>query len=185
MSKTYTDKELLKGCLRNSRKHQEALYRKFCPQMIRLGYRFTQDQEKLIEWVNNGFVNVFFKVDQFQNQSNGSFGGWIRTVVYHAIIDGVRKEKKYWNKVFFNEGYQLNGSVSLPTDMLQFEDLKRLTNSLKGKSKRVFQLYVFEGFSHKEIANELNISEGTSKWHLHTARNELQLKISNSKEQYR
>lgn len=184
MTKQLTDKELIQGCCRNKRQYQEALYRKFCPQMIQLGYRYTKDQELLISWINNGFLKVFNNIKQLKNQQNASLGGWVRTIVYRSIIDGIRKEKKYWNTIFFNDDYRLNGKITLPTSLLQFEDLKRVVDSIEGKSKEVFDLFVFDGLTHEEIAQKLDISEGTSKWHLHNARKEIQQKISNSNDSY-
>ena len=152
--------------------------------MIRLGYRYTQDQELMIRWINNGFIKVFDNISNLKGQKDPSLGGWIRTIVYRSMIDGIRKEKKYWSNVFFNDDFQLNGRISLPTSMLQFEDLKRLVDTIEGKSKTVFDMYVFEGLSHEEIATQLEISEGTSKWHLHNARKEIQNKITNANDQY-
>lgn len=173
MSRTYTNKELIQGCIRKNRVHQEALYRKFCPQMIQLGYRFTRNQELIIEWVNNGFLKVFFNIENLGGQDGERLGGWVRTVVYRCIIDGVRKEKKYWNNILVDDS-KLNGSVAYQQHSFAYSDLLDLIDTLPTRSKAVFELYALQGYTHEEIGRELDISEGTSKWHLHQARKDIQ-----------
>ncbi|MBX2845658.1 MAG: sigma-70 family RNA polymerase sigma factor [Saprospiraceae bacterium] len=152
--------------------------------MLQLGYRFTQDQDKLIEWINNGFLKVYQNIHRLNNKDNHTLGGWIRTIVYRSIIDGVRSEKKYWSKMVFDQ--VSNGPVITYKigNQLEFEDLQTLIQSLDEKTKTVFKLYVIEGYNHAEIAKQLHISAGTSKWYLSKARKELQAIINNSNEIY-
>lgn len=151
--------------------------------MLRLGYRYTRDQEKLIEWVNNGFIKVFDNIHNLRNKEGNSLGGWIRTIVYRSIIDGIRSEKKYWASMVFDE--PVNGSAStLSLNGLEMDDLVKLIGRLDAKKGRVFSLYVLEGYSHTEIGEQLNISDGTSKWYLSKAREELREIINQSQEIY-
>ncbi len=172
---TFSNKELITGCAQQKRVYQEALYRKYCPQMIRIGYRFTQDQELLIGWINNGFLKVFDKVSTLKGQSDANLDAWVRTVVYRSIIDGIRKEKKYWNRVLLDDN--LTSSTSQFEEQfheIDYNNLLETIDELDYKDKEVFQLYVFEGLNHREIAERLSISEGTSKWRLHEARKKIQ-----------
>ncbi len=176
LKKGFTNKELIKGCIQKNRVHQEALYRKFCPQMIHLGYRFTKDQDLIISWVNNGFLKVYTKIEQLRGQSGEQLGGWIRTIVYRTMIDGVRKEKKYWNQIVMN-GEDYHHGMNHQIHNFEYDELLDIIELLPSKSKQVFHLFALQGYKHEEIGSMLGISEGTSKWHLHQARKEIQEKL--------
>ncbi len=165
----YTEKELVEGCIRNDRRCQEAFYRKFFDTMFRMVSRYTEDRELALEIVNNGFLRVFKKLDTFS--FSGSLEGWVRRLVFHAMSDHFRREPK---QVHFmdlaDRDAPQNGNV---LNDLYFEDIVKLVDMLPDSSRQVFWLYAIEGFAHAEIARRLNISEGTSKWHLSMARQKL------------
>lgn len=160
---------MIQGCLENNRKHQEALYRKHFPKMMGMVMRYAGDQDKAMEIVNNGFLRVFKKLEQFQGK--GSFEGWIRRIVYHAISDYYKKESKYLKFIVLDEKDRDVPTTAL--DGLYYEDLFQLVEQLPAKSKEVFKLFAIEGYTHDEIAEQLGISNGTSKWHLSNARDRL------------
>lgn len=172
MNKDFTNKELITGCTQNNRVYQEALYRKYCPQLIRIGYRFTQDQELLISWINDGFLKVFHSIGKLENQDGQQLDGWVRTVVYRSMIDGVRKEKKYWNQVLVDET-EITGSSEIEFDF-EFNEIMRVIDKLPQEERQVFSLYFFDGLTHQEIGNQIGVSDGTSKWRLHQARKMIQ-----------
>jgi len=151
--------------------------------MLYLGYRYTRDQEKLIEWINNGFIKVFDNIHNLKNKEGNSLGGWIRTIVYRSIIDGIRSEKKYWASMVFDEPVNGNHST-LSMNGLEMGDLINLISQLDEKKAKVFSLFVLEGYNHAEIGKQLSISEGTSKWYLSKAKEELRTIINHSQEIY-
>lgn len=167
--KNWTEQELVAGCVRNDRRAQEALYRRFFPGMMRMCLRYTRDEDRAMEIVNNGFLRVFKKLDTFAFK--GSLEGWVRRLVYHSVADHFREHAKYYHFLVFEE----RDATVLETGNDRFfeEDILREVRALPPTSQEVFRLYAIEGFSHNEIAERLGISEGTSKWHLSTARAKL------------
>lgn len=165
------NKQLIEECKKNKRKAQEILYKQYFDAMFMIGRRFTSDEDKIIEWVNNGFLKVFQKIDTVKNPK--ALPGWIKSVVYRSILDGIRSEKKYWQKVVFDLDYKLVSNYSISSEF-DYNILLNQIELLPESSKQVFKLYVLEGFTHKDIAEQIGISEGTSKWHLSNARKKLQ-----------
>lgn len=167
--KNWTERELVDGCVRNDRRAQEALYRRFFPGMLRMCLRYTRDEDRAMEIVNNGFLRVFKKLDTFAFK--GSLEGWVRRLVYHSVADHFREHSKYYHFLVFEE----RDATVFETGNDRFfeEDILREVRTLPPTSQEVFRLYAIEGFSHNEIAERLGMSEGTSKWHLSTARAKL------------
>ena len=173
MPREHSDQELVKGCRRNDRKSQERLYRKYFATMMRMCLRYANDQDTAMEILNNGFLRVFTKIDKYSG--TGSLEGWIRRLIFHAISDFFRGKK---NPIHFLEIEDWDSAQrSEALQNLYFEDLLGLVELLPNATRRVFYLYAIEGYSHKEIAAQVNISEGTSKWHLSEARKRLQMLI--------
>lgn len=167
--KTLTEKDLVAGCVQNDRQHQEVLYRRFFPAMIGMCLRYTQDRNLAMEIVNTGFLRVFKKLDTFK--FNGSLEGWIRKIVYHSLADHFKKKS---NKIHFLEIEQGDKPrENLVLEGLYAEDILKSVDKLPDATRRVFILYAIEGFKHHEIAEDLCISIGTSKWHLSEARKKL------------
>jgi RNA polymerase sigma factor (sigma-70 family) len=167
--KTYTDETLVEGCTLNDRRAQEALYRRFFPTMLRMCQRYARDEDTAIEIVNNGFLRVFKKIHTFAGK--GSLEGWIRRLVYHSMADYYRNNARYLHFLVLDD-YDHN----IPTredHHLHEKDILKAVYTLPEVSQEVFRLYAIEGYSHAEIAEQLGMSEGTSKWHLSTARQKL------------
>ena len=171
--KTYSEKEIVAGCADNQRFFQEKLYRQFFPAMMQMCLRYTNDRDKAMEIVNNGFLRVFKKINTFQFK--GSLEGWIRKLVYHAMADYFRANQKYIHFLVFEDHDESIPEVA--TSNMYFEDILRLVQSLPPATQQVFQLYAIEGYRHPEIAQQLHISVGTSKWHLSEARKKLKALI--------
>ncbi len=171
-----TEKELVDGCIRNDRACQELLYKKYFSRMMSMVFRYTEDREVAMEIVNNGFLRVFKKLDTFGFK--GSLEGWIRKLVYHSVSEYFKKHSKYLQFLVFEEKEEQTEDHTL--SQLFVEDILKLVETLPPATKEVFRLYAIEGFSHIEISKEVNISIGTSKWHLSTARKQLQQLLTNN-----
>ncbi len=170
----FTEEELIEGCLLNDRRCQEMLYRRFFPKMMSMVMRYAQDEQRGMEILNNGFLRVFKKLEQYKGI--GSFEGWIRRIVYHAISDYYKKESRYLKFIVLDEKDR-----DVPTDALDqlyYDDIIQLVDALPEKSREVFKLHAIEGYTHEEIGALLGISDGTSKWHLSNARSQLKKSIS-------
>jgi RNA polymerase sigma factor (sigma-70 family) len=165
--------ELIHGCIRNERSAQEKLYKLFYPRMMSTVRRYIDHEEQAEEVLNNGFLRAFQKVSQYTFQ--GSFEGWLRKIVFHAVSDYVKQNQKYSEKIVLVEKDQYIHKDH--ADGLYYNQLLELVQSLPGATRSVFNMYVMEGFSHKEIGKMLGISEGTSKWHLSEGRRQLKEKI--------
>ncbi len=165
----YSEQELVERCVANDRYGQELFYRKFFPAMLRMVMRYTQDRELAMEIVNTGFLRVFQKLDTFSFK--GSLEGWVRRLIFHALSDHFRRKKE---PVYFLDIEDRDAPVrSDALSKLYFEDILSLVEKLPPASKEVFWLYAVEGYTHVEIAERVNISVGTSKWHLANARKKL------------
>lgn len=167
--KKYSENELVEGCVRNDRRAQEAFYRTFFPEMIRMVRRYTRDEDTALEIVNNGFLRVFKKLHTFAFK--GSLEGWVRRLVYHSMADYFRKNARYLHFLVLEEQDDIVPEQS--HEVFYEEDILKVVRQLPPVSREVFRLYAIEGYTHAEIAENLNMSEGTSKWHLSTARQKL------------
>lgn len=172
------EKEMIAGCVANDRRCQEQLYRHFFDKMLGFVMRYTSDQEEALHILNGGYLRIFKKIDQFEFK--GSFEGWVRRIIYHAVADHFRSQK---NKIHFLEIEDRDRPLP-PAQLEQFyeADLLKLVDTLPNASQTVFRLYALEGYTHPEISKELGISVGTSKWHLSEARKKLKSLLSNNNE---
>jgi len=176
MSRTtdsHSDRALVEGCLRNDRRMQELLYRRFFPAMLRMCRRYTDHEEEIIEIINSGFLRVFTKLHLYQ--FTGSLEGWIRRLIFHSLSDYYRQRDRKLR--FIDLAEQDAPTEAGALDGLYYEDLLRLIEQLPAMSREVFWLFAVDGYSHQEIGDRLGISEGTSKWHVSNARQKLKAMI--------
>ncbi|MEO1518671.1 MAG: sigma-70 family RNA polymerase sigma factor [Bacteroidota bacterium] len=172
--KNMTDNELVEGCVKNDRYAQELLFRKYFSSMMRMCMRYTDDREQAMEIVNSGFLRVFKKIHTFAFK--GSLEGWIRKLVYHSLSEHFKKHSRYLQFLVFEERDQSLESNQM--DNLYAEDILKLVDTLPPATQKVFRLYAIDGFTHVEIAKMIDISIGTSKWHLANARKKLKQLIT-------
>lgn len=165
--------ELIFGCAKNDRACQERLYKLFYPKMMAVVRRYIDHYEQAEEVLNNGFLRAFQKIDQYTFQ--GSFEGWLRKIVFHSVSDYVKQNTRYNEKIMLVEKDEYVHKDH--ADKLYYEQLLQLVQQLPDATRSVFNMYIMEGFSHKEIGKMLGISEGTSKWHLSEGRRILKDKI--------
>lgn len=138
--------------------------------MMSMCMKYTRDEDKALLILNDGFLKVFQKIETFRHE--GSFEGWIRRLVYHTLADYFKKENTYIKFIQFDVPDDQVTQESA-VDQLQFQDLVSLLDRLPSRSAEVFKYFAIEGYSHEEISIMMNISTGTSKWHLSHAREKL------------
>ncbi len=165
--------QLIQGCIRNERSAQEKLYRLFYPKMMGVVRRYIDHEEQAEEVLNNGFLRAFQKIKQYTFQ--GSFEGWVRKIVFHAVADYVKQNARYSSQIVLVEKDELVHQDH--ADKLYYDQLLELVQMLPDATRAVFNMYVMEGYTHREIGNIVGISEGTSKWHLSEGRRILKEKI--------
>ncbi|WP_207429728.1 RNA polymerase sigma factor [Pedobacter sp. SYSU D00535] len=166
--------DLLEGCRRGERRAQELLYKMLASRMLGVCTRYAKDRYEAEDMLQIGFVKVFQKVKEFRGE--GSFEGWIRRIMVNSAIEVYRKNQRMLDVVDINEVYDVQ-QVTFDMNGLETKDLLRLIQQLPAGYKLVFNLYAIEGYSHKEIADQLGITEGASKSQLSRARAVLKEKI--------
>lgn len=164
---------LISGCARNERGAQAKLYELFYPRMMGMVRRYFPAQELAEEILNNGFLRAFQKIDNYGFK--GSFEGWLRKIIFHAVSDYAKSQVKYSDNILLVEKDEF--VMKDAASSLYYDDLMKLVFELPETARVVFNMYIFESQSHKEISKSLGISEGTSKWYLSEARKTLKQKI--------
>lgn len=168
------EKALIKKAMRNNREAQKMLFEIHSPKMLSVCRYYIKDLQHTEEVMLNGFFKVFSNLNNFKNE--GSFEGWIRRIMVNESISFLRKQKKI---ELFVEDVQIQYDYSDETDTdIDAEVIQQLIDNLPEGYKMVFIMYAIEGYKHHEIAEQLNISEGTSKSQLFKARKLLKQQIN-------
>jgi RNA polymerase sigma factor (sigma-70 family) len=170
-----TDKELVEGCIREDRKCQRFLWDKYSKKIMALCLRYCQNQEEAEDAMMEAFVKIFDKMGDFRFQS--SLETWMRRVAVNISINKIRARKNIWTDISESE-YEI-GYNDHAFEQLNVNQLLKLIEQLPVGYRMVFNLYAVEGFSHKEIAETLNIDEGTSRSQLAKSRKALQAMLNN------
>ena len=161
------ESDLIRGCIEGDRRMQEELYRRFSPRMYAVCLRYAGSTEEAEDILQEGFIKIFKKLDSFRNE--GSFEGWIRRIFVNTAIEHFRR-KRYLQPVTEKEENTLEGNYLSVLDNLAERDIMELVQQLSPGYRTVFNMYVVEGYTHKEIGDMLGISEGTSKSQLSRAK---------------
>lgn len=140
--------------------------------MMSICLRYTRNQDDAIEVLHNGFLKVYKNIQTYTN-TKASLYTWIRTIMVHSAIDHIRQRDKGFTKVDIEKTEEPHID-SDAFHKMSARELLKLVQQLPSATQAVFNLYVIEGFNHREIGKLLGISEGTSKWHLSQARKLLQ-----------
>jgi RNA polymerase sigma-70 factor (ECF subfamily) len=153
---------------------QQALYEKFSGKMYAVCLRYTKDEDEAQDVLQDGFIKVFRNLEKFRGE--GSFEGWVRRIFVNTSIEYYRKAVNL-KPVTEKEERTLEDQDLSAMDNMNEKEIIKLINELSPGYKTVFNLYVIEGYSHKEIADMMGISEGTSKSQLARAKAVLQKMI--------
>ena len=165
--------QLIASSAKNDRRAQQQLFEQFSPRMLGVCRMYIKDLQHAEEVMLNGFVKIFQHVHQYE--SKGSFEGWMKRVVINEALGFLRK-KEPLHLAIEKDHIQLPTAATAESD-LAVEDLLNLLHELPAGYRTVFNMYAIEGYSHKEIAEMLDITEGTSKSQLSKARALLQKRL--------
>lgn len=160
--------ELIAGCQLGNRKAQELLYKFFAAKMLGVCMRYATDKMEAEDMLQNGFIKVFGKISDFKGE--GSFEGWVRRIMVHTSIEFYRKHHKMLQLVEMDLAGEGQLVHTVAANSLEAKDLLAMIQTLPPGYRLVFNLYALEGYSHREIGEMLNISEGASKSQLSRAR---------------
>lgn len=162
-----TDNELIERCIAKERQYQEVLYRKYADKMFNVCLTYTKDEDEACDVLQDGFVKVFGSLQSYT--FNGSFEGWIRKIMVNTALANFQKKKKESESLSLYKTY-VEPAVDTIMETINAEAVIALVNELPEKAGLVLKLYAIEGYDHKEIADLMGISVGTSKSQLNRAR---------------
>ncbi|MDX9929056.1 MAG: sigma-70 family RNA polymerase sigma factor [Bacteroidales bacterium] len=169
-------KKIIRGCLSGVRRDQELLYRRYSPALYAACLQYTGNEEEARDVLQEGFVKIFRNLAQYKGE--GSFEGWMRRIIVNTALE---KYRSRFNLYRVDDIDTIDEPEACPDTEdysgLEAMDLLDIVRELPPKYRMVFNLYAIEGYSHKEIAAMLKISEGTSKSNLSRARGILQQKL--------
>lgn len=171
--------KLIQQCANNEPKAQEEIYRLFAGKLFALCLKYSRNRQEAEDNLQDGFIIIFDKVSQFKNK--GSFEGWMKRIIINTAL------QKYRSKNVLNlvneENIAEEVSVEVEDEEVSLDYLLSIIQKLPNQYRLVFNLYVLDGYSHKEVSKALRISEGTSKSNLSRARNILRKQIELDQQQ--
>jgi RNA polymerase sigma factor (sigma-70 family) len=170
------ESDLIKGCIDGDRQMQQLLYNKFSSKMYGVCQRYCGSIDDANDLLQEGFIKIFKNLEKFRG--DGSFEGWIRRIFVNTAIEHFRKKIKLYNVTEVQENTIEDTDINI-LDQLAVKDIIVLVNDLAPGYKTIFNMHVIEGYSHKEIADILGITEGTSKSQLARAKGVLKKSIEN------
>jgi RNA polymerase sigma factor (sigma-70 family) len=170
------DERLIRQCIQGDRKAQLHLYDKCYSHMMSICIRYCRDKQEAGSRLNLSFLKILQHLEQFDQ--SGSFKAWISKITLRSIIDEFRAQQKHYQQhVYYDQVTEemdwRHEEASHHVEDFDLEHVMSAINRLSPMDKQVFNLFAIDGYAHKEIAGLLNISEGTSKWHVHEARRKI------------
>lgn len=170
---------LIDACIRGERKAEYELFKLCYPYLMSICMRYTRNADRAREVLNIGFYRILSQLDKFDRIS--PFKPWARRLMINTLINEYKKEKVHYHHVEYVEDYRENtdySELNASIGRADVEEIYAFIAQLNPASQQVFNLYFIDGYKHKEIAEMLNISEGTSKWHLNAAREKLKTMLA-------
>ena len=171
---------LIKDCLKGDRKAQFSLHKSCFSILMSVCIRYKVDKDEAKASVNAGFLKILNNLNRYN--SAVPFEAWIKRIMINHVIDEFRKNRKVQELIDYTDFSEKqipdNIDYNEADKAFDAEDIEDLIRSLPPVTKKVFNLFAIDGYSHKEIGEMLKISDGTSKWHLNSARKKLQEAIN-------
>ena len=167
-----TLEELIIQCKKQDAKAQEVLYRNYSGVLFGICLKYSPNKTEAEDNLQDAFITIFKRIDQFKGK--GSFEGWMKRITVNTVLQKYRKKKLY---EIPNEQQIEAPDVAVETEDVPLQYLLKIIQELPDRYRLVFNLYVLDGYSHKEIGDMLGISDGTSKSNLARARMILKTKV--------
>ena len=170
--------QLIEGCVNGNRQSQNQLYNLLMPKMFVVCLRYSKNREEAEEILQEGFIKVFEFIHQYK--FNGPFEGWVRKIMVNCALQKYRSKRQMHAVVNIDTtAVEQPGNEDI-ISQIGTKELLKMVQQLSPAYRTIFNLYVLEGMKHREIAEHLGISEGTSKSNLSDARAFLQKAVNNS-----
>jgi len=170
------EQKMIQDCLKGDRRAQKELFDKFAPLMMSICLRYVGDRSTAEDLLQEGFIVLFQKLDTYKGE--GSFEGWVRRIFVTTSLMYLRKKDALKMSDDLENARGLASDIPTQMENIGYKELMKLITQLPPGFRTVFNMYVIEGYSHKEIAEELGITETTSRTQLSRARIWLQNKIN-------
>lgn len=173
--------KLITECIDGNRRSQNELYKIYYHYLMSICIRYTGNSDRAKENLNLGFYRILKYLKTYKMEE--PFKPWIRKVMINTLIKEFKKEKSHnLNLVYVEDYYDAEKYSEMNTIMekINSEQIRRFISQLPNSSRQVFNLYFIDGYKHREIAEMMGFSEGTSKWHLNSAREKLKEMILKS-----
>jgi len=170
---TKEDAKLVKDCIAGDRSSQEQLYQKYCRRLMGICYRYAHNRVEAEDFLQEAFIRIFKNLKNYN--ATGSFEGWLKRIVINTVLEFLRKKSLMFKVVNIDEVTEYVTNDAL--DQMNIRDLAGMIQELAPGYRTIFNLYACEGYTHSEIAEQLGISEGTSKSQYWAARKILREKI--------
>jgi RNA polymerase sigma factor (sigma-70 family) len=168
----HVETQLISDCQKGDRNAQKQLYELYSGKMMGVCLRYCKDKETAKDLLHDGFLKVFTHLDSFEGK--GSFEGWIRRIMVNTALEYLRKQSEEGYNLDIEEAFTLTNGEIGALEKMQAEELIRIIQKLPDTYRMTFNLFVVEGYSHKEISEMMNITESSSRVYLTRARQLLQ-----------
>jgi RNA polymerase sigma-70 factor (ECF subfamily) len=174
---THSEANIITACLAKEAWAQQKLYEQFYPKLMAICLRYASNEDEALDILHEGFIKIFKNIEKYQ--LNTSLIAWMKTIMINTSIDHYRKNAKYRTENI--DGiYNLAQKGADAVSIVNEQDIMKCIQSLTPAYRSVFNLYVIEGYSHKEIGELLNVTESTSRSNLVKARAKLKDMLSGS-----
>ncbi len=174
---------IIQGCIHNDRKCQRLLYEYCFPIMMRVCKRYTINEDEAVESMNASFLKILQKLDTLKDIQ--TIPAWVKQITVNTSIDFYRAKKRYSERNRFTIDTEYSNvennhfNIDFTESKMDSSKIYRLINELPDTTREVLNLFAIDGYSHREVAGMLNISEENSRWHLHKARKLMTEKLEN------
>ncbi len=168
------EQELIQGCVKNDRASQKRLFETYAGKFMAIAKRYMKEDMSAEDVLMEGFCKIYNNIKSFKGE--GSFEGWMRRIIVNTALNKIRKDKRemldYQEELTDKKGVEM-----MYVETMSANDMMAVIEKMPLGYRTVFNMFAIDGFSHKEIATELGIDEGTSRSQLAKARKFLQIRI--------
>ena len=172
------EKQLIADCLKGDRNAQRKLYELYSGKMMGVCLRYCKDKETAKDLLHDGFLKIYTHLDSFEGK--GSFEGWMRRIMVNTALENIRRQNDEGYSLDIEEAFTLTNGDYGVLEKMQAEELVKTIQKLPKTYRTTFNLFVVEGYSHKEIAEAMNITESSSRVYLTRARQLLQAMLASN-----
>ena len=164
--------QLINDCAANNRLSQEKLYKRFYPALFLLCKRFFADNHQALEALNDGMLKVFKQIKQYDGEK-GNFFNWMYTIIRNTALDKLKGKQFFTVPITEESIKQVSYLYDNPLKLLEQKEVCALLDCLPPATRVIGALFYLDGYSIKDICNQLQLSSGTVKWHLSETRKKL------------